>query len=240
MLRTLTELGGYPVLDHGGNVGRVEGIRVGERPLTVRGIVVATPATEGLVLPASACRIDGARCSLHVAIRFDGRARGAAPAFAIPRVASGAHAWPRHLSPLPARPRGAPVGRWVPGAASNGACGAWAASGLDLAHCFVADLGGDIGHVDTLVIDDGSWSIPYLVVDISASGSGRRLLVDTALIEEIRRESTTLCLGLSRRDLSRAPAWSPHAWRRVNRRIDPGVMTAAPFEETAPMSHGRG
>ena len=66
-----------------------------------------------------------------------------------------------------------------------------------------------IGEVDDFLVDDGSWSIRYMVVDVRDWWPGKRVLVPPWGIECIRWEERAVQVALSRAHVKNAPTYNP-------------------------------
>lgn len=66
-----------------------------------------------------------------------------------------------------------------------------------------------IGEVDDFLVDDDSWSIRYMLVDVRDWWPGKRVLVPPWGIERIRWEERAVHVALSRADVRNAPAYDP-------------------------------
>ncbi|AMJ59655.1 PRC-barrel domain-containing protein [Bosea sp. PAMC 26642] len=70
---------------------------------------------------------------------------------------------------------------------------------------------GDIGHVDNLMIDDGSWGIRYLVLDTSNWWMGKQVLMSPYAVSEISWSQEKVYLDVTRERVKASPAWDPAA-----------------------------
>lgn len=73
--------------------------------------------------------------------------------------------------------------------------------------------GGDeaIGHVADFLIDDETWVVHYLVVDIGHWWPGRKVLVAPWWASRIRWEERTVPLDMSRQQIKNSPEWNATA-----------------------------
>lgn len=77
---------------------------------------------------------------------------------------------------------------------------------------------GAIGHIEDFIVDDDSWSIMYLVVDIHNWLPGRKVLVPPTWAESVHWNDRTVHLDLSRDQVKDAPEYRPG--EAVNRRYE--------------------
>ena len=64
---------------------------------------------------------------------------------------------------------------------------------------------GDIGHVDDFIVDDGGWSIRYVVV--SRSWLGKKVILSPDWIERVSWEESSVFVRLTREAIKDAPEW---------------------------------
>lgn len=68
---------------------------------------------------------------------------------------------------------------------------------------------GELGHVQDFILDDGDWTIRYLVVDTTNWWPGGLVLVSPKWIEHINWKTREVQLALSRETLRHAPPYHP-------------------------------
>jgi sporulation protein YlmC with PRC-barrel domain len=73
----------------------------------------------------------------------------------------------------------------------------------------IAATDGEIGHVDDFVVDDESWAVRYMVVDTRNWLRGRKVLVATEWIREMRWEDASAVVDLSREAIEKSPDFDP-------------------------------
>jgi hypothetical protein len=73
----------------------------------------------------------------------------------------------------------------------------------DVAACSVAGIDGDVGHVKDLLIDDVSWAVRFVQVEMP----GRVVLVPTTWIERLDPNGWVLRLSVVRDQVFASPAW---------------------------------
>jgi hypothetical protein len=76
-------------------------------------------------------------------------------------------------------------------------------------HIHAAD--GDIGHVESLLVDDAAWTIRYLVVNTSDWWLGHQMLVAPPWITEIDWLDATVSVNLTRQAIKDAPSYDAKA-----------------------------
>ena len=77
---------------------------------------------------------------------------------------------------------------------------------------------GEIGHVETFIVDDDSWSIMYLVVDTGNWLPGKKVLVALGWIEAVNWAEQTIEIDLQRETIKNGPEYDPH--EPVNRELE--------------------
>jgi hypothetical protein len=81
---------------------------------------------------------------------------------------------------------------------------------------------GEVGSLENLIVDDESWNIRYLVINIGVrslpSLPGKKVLVAPAWIEAVAWEAKTVHVGLRRDTIQDSPSFDPGA--PVNREYE--------------------
>lgn len=77
---------------------------------------------------------------------------------------------------------------------------------------------GEIGHVEDFVVDDGNWSIRYVVVDTKNILPGKQVLVAPAWIEKVKWDGAEVHVDLMRKRVQNSPEFVPDA--PVNREFE--------------------
>jgi len=72
-------------------------------------------------------------------------------------------------------------------------------------------IDGDIGHVEDLIVDDGTWAIRYLVVNTSNWWVGHQVLVAPRWIDAVSWPEAKVSVGLNRDEISHGPRYDPKA-----------------------------
>ncbi|MEO8923756.1 MAG: PRC-barrel domain containing protein [Caldimonas sp.] len=70
---------------------------------------------------------------------------------------------------------------------------------------------GDIGHVESLLVEDEAWAIRYLVVNTSDWWLGHQTLIATPWITDIDWLDATVSVDLTRQTIKEVPAYDPNA-----------------------------
>ncbi len=70
---------------------------------------------------------------------------------------------------------------------------------------------GDIGHVESLLLDDEAWAIRYLVVNTSNWWLGHQMLIAPPWITDIGWLDATVSVDLARQAVKDAPSYDPKA-----------------------------
>jgi hypothetical protein len=70
---------------------------------------------------------------------------------------------------------------------------------------------GDIGHVDSLLVEDGTWALRYLVVNTSDWWLGHQMLVAPPWITDISWLDATVSIDLTRQAVKDAPTYDGNA-----------------------------
>jgi hypothetical protein len=70
---------------------------------------------------------------------------------------------------------------------------------------------GDIGHVENLLLDDGSWLIHYLIIDTKNWWFGQHVLVSPYAVREISWSNEEVRLDITRARVKSSPPWDPMA-----------------------------
>jgi nucleotide-binding universal stress UspA family protein/sporulation protein YlmC with PRC-barrel domain len=76
----------------------------------------------------------------------------------------------------------------------------------DLIGAHIQARDGEIGHVDDVLIDEGSWRVDYLVVDTSNWIGGKWVLISPSSLNGIDFQSATLQVGLTREAVKNSPS----------------------------------
>jgi hypothetical protein len=66
---------------------------------------------------------------------------------------------------------------------------------------------GEIGHIDDFLVEEGDWSLHYLVVDTQNWWPGKKVLVSPRSIEAIDWSARTVALNVDRQKVKDSPAY---------------------------------
>jgi hypothetical protein len=80
---------------------------------------------------------------------------------------------------------------------------------------------GDIGHVHSLLVDDETWAIRYVVVDTSNWWLGHQVLIAPQWINEVRWSDERVSIDLTRQAVQDAPPYDSAA--RLNREQEASI-----------------
>jgi hypothetical protein len=82
----------------------------------------------------------------------------------------------------------------------------------------IAATDGEIGHVDDFIVDDETWALRYMVVDTRNWLPGRKVLVATEWIREVRWTDASAVVDLTREAVRSSPEFDPAA--PINREVE--------------------
>lgn len=68
---------------------------------------------------------------------------------------------------------------------------------------------GSIGHVENLLIDDGTWDVRYLIVDTSNWWMGKHVLVSPYAVTDVSWSDHAINLSVSKEMVRSSPPWDP-------------------------------
>jgi hypothetical protein len=232
MLRTLSELEGYTIGATDDTIGRVVDLYFDDRTWTLRYFVVETgewlASRKVLISPLSIGAPDWPDMILPVSITRD-QVRNS-PEMDTDRPVSrqqeeqflGYYGYPNYWMG---------GGLWGPvaypagmlGGALNGApdlqdTQAWEGrhryddhhlrSGNAVRKYRLRATDGDIGHVQDLLVEDGTWAIRYLVVNTGHWWLGHLVLVTPQWIDTVRWDEETVLVNLTRDSIKAAPPYT--------------------------------
>ncbi|HSB78819.1 MAG TPA: PRC-barrel domain-containing protein [Candidatus Methylomirabilis sp.] len=212
MLRHVKDLQCYTIHAIDGDIGRVHEFYFDDQRWVVRYIVVTTspwlPRRRVLIPAPSLVSVDGKRRQLQVTLRKDQVATS--PSFDTEKPVSRQHEgelyWRYGFTgvPLPIglRRGGDPHLRRT----------------REVMRYTVHQIHERIGEVEDLVMDDDSWAICYLVVDLQEGWSDRKVLLLPRSILAITWEEAAIHVDVSRAILRQAPEYDPK--RPIDRDYD--------------------
>ncbi|RJR36022.1 MAG: PRC-barrel domain containing protein [Desulfobacteraceae bacterium] len=79
---------------------------------------------------------------------------------------------------------------------------------------------GEIGHVEDFVLDDDDWTIRYIIVDTRNWLPGRKVLVSTKWLSDIRWEDKKVSVGMTKDNVRSSPEYIPE---RLDREYEMGL-----------------
>jgi hypothetical protein len=82
-------------------------------------------------------------------------------------------------------------------------------------------IDGDIGHVASMLVDERSWAIRYLVVDTSNWWGGHQVLIAPEWISRLSWDSRQVAVGLTRQAVRDSPNYS--STEELNRSSESGL-----------------
>jgi hypothetical protein len=69
-------------------------------------------------------------------------------------------------------------------------------------------LDGDLGHVEDFIIDDGTWTIRYLIINTGNWWPGKKFLVSPHWIKRVSRAESKVFVNLSRAAIQKSPEYT--------------------------------
>jgi uncharacterized protein YrrD len=82
-------------------------------------------------------------------------------------------------------------------------------------------IDGEIGHVASMLVDERSWAIRYLVVDTSNWWGGHKVLIAPEWISRVSWDSRQVTVGLTRQAVKESPNYS--STEELNRSSETGL-----------------
>ncbi len=82
-------------------------------------------------------------------------------------------------------------------------------SGNEIMRYYVHASDGDIGHVQSLLVDEKSWAIRYIVVNTSNWWLGHNVIISPEWISDIDWAESNLSLDLTRQAIKDSPTYDP-------------------------------
>jgi hypothetical protein len=77
--------------------------------------------------------------------------------------------------------------------------------------CAIAAMDGDIGHVSSMLVDDETWAIRYLVVQTGNWGMGQQVLIAPLWIKDVSWDKQTVSVNLTREAIKNSPLYNASA-----------------------------
>lgn len=94
-------------------------------------------------------------------------------------------------------------------------------SGNAVMHYHIEATDGDIGHVRSLLVDDETWAIRYIVVNTSNWWLGHQVLISPQCISDVRWSDERVSIDLTRQSVKDAPPYDSAA--RLNREQEASI-----------------
>lgn len=82
-------------------------------------------------------------------------------------------------------------------------------SSSEVASYHIHSTDGDIGHVESFLVDDQSWAIRYMIVDTSNWWAGKKVLVAPAWIQRVDWEQSKVHVAITRAQVQASPEYDP-------------------------------
>lgn len=70
----------------------------------------------------------------------------------------------------------------------------------------IVALDGEVGHVDDFLVDEGAWTVRYLVIDTSNWIGGRSALISADVVTAIDSAAKKIHVKLTRDQVERSPS----------------------------------
>lgn len=75
-----------------------------------------------------------------------------------------------------------------------------------MARYHIVALDGEIGHVDDFLVDEGTWTVRYLVIDTSNWIGGRSVLIAAGVVTAIDSTARKIRVQLTRDQIEHGPS----------------------------------
>jgi uncharacterized protein YrrD len=214
MLRNISGLYGYAIHTADGNIGPVHDFYFDDQHWSVRHLVVTTgrwlSRHRVLVPPMSVTNVDGKRRELHIALT-KAQVANSPDIDTDKPVSRQQHAelyWHYGFT-----------GSGLPEELRRGEGDPHLRRTREVIGYWVHGVDDRIGQVDDFLVDDGAWSIRYMVVDARSWWLGKKVLVPPGWIVSIKWEGMAVYVDLSRATVRNAPGYVP------GRPVDRGYET---------------
>ncbi|MCA9973181.1 MAG: PRC-barrel domain-containing protein [Anaerolineales bacterium] len=235
MLRSATDLQGYTVRGVDGDVGEVTDLYFDDKAWIVRYLVVRTggwlsgrevlltplvceqPDWDNAVFPVSLTKEqieNSPEANLHKPVSRQQEVAlhqyyGWAPYWTMAVPSAPPRPMPITMTP-PVNPVPAPPAPdMVTAEAEDTAVDPHLRSLDEVTGYHIAAEDGDIGHVETFVVDDASWSIMYMVVDTRNWLPGRKVLVALQWVQQIAWIDRRVYVDLHQETIKNSPEYDP-------------------------------
>ena len=227
MLRRLNDLEHWAVLSSDGDdLGTIQDFYFDDERWTVRYVVVKTgrwlTGRTVLLSPLSLDRVHWEQAVVRFALTREhiesapdadvamplSRRWEAAYAghYAIPYYWSGTGIWGDWPTPVEAR-----LAVREPAPAPSGTDAEHLRSARVVTGFHLLAIDGEIGHVDDFLVDDGTWTIRYLLIDTSNWIGGRAVLMPPERVPQIEWPTRLLHVDLTREEVTNSREYDPAA-----------------------------
>ena len=136
--------------------------------------------------------------------------------YAVPHYWSGPDLWGASSSPypppVPTKPEQASA------AAGNGHGDPHLRSVREVTGYRIKASDGEIGHLDDVIVDDKTWVIRYLVVDIGRRQNGQLVLLAPTWVTHVDWGTRTVTVGIPKQAILEGPRYDPH--EPINRQYE--------------------
>jgi len=229
VLRSLEELKGYTLLATDGEIGRTKDFLFDDRAWTVRYLLADTgkwlPGRKVLIYPVFLDEPDAD--SKRLPVELTRKTIEESPALSTRAPVSrqkerellayyrlqpywiGPHLWGPHPTPTVPPPAGRTDEPKIEATASEEESSQHLRSTDEVTGYHVAASDGDIGHVEDLIADTGTWTIRWLVVDTRNWLPGRKVLVAPAWAESVSWTERKLEVDLTTEQVKNSPEFDP-------------------------------
>lgn len=68
---------------------------------------------------------------------------------------------------------------------------------------------GDLGHIDNFVLDDATWGVRYLIIDVGSWWVGKRVLLSPHAVTDISWSRAEVTVNVTRDRIRTSPPWHP-------------------------------
>jgi len=232
MLRSVDSLIGYRLLAIDGDLGKIRDLYFDDRAWGVRYFMVDTggwlTGRRVLISPVDADAPD--RITATLPVRLSKKQVEGSPAATEDRPVSrqfeaelsSYYGWPPYWSPSPA---GVPAQTGVPAmdqaikkAKEDEDNDPHLRSAREVVGYHIQAVDDEAGHVEDMVVDIGSWSVRYVVVDTRNWLPGRKVLVAPNWIDSVSWKDRKVRVDLTREEIKGSPEFNPE--EPVNRQYE--------------------
>jgi hypothetical protein len=235
MLRKTSELQRYAIRAADGEIGKVDQFYFDDLSWVIRYLVVNTGSwltgRKVLISPISIEKADWQQEELHLSLSRE-QIRNSPDIETDPPVSRqreieyyNYHGWPyywegggiwgpwpypRNLADAETRKPGELKAKTIPaGLPAGESHDPHLRSTNEVMEYHIGAIDGEVGHLEDLLIDDGSWSIEYAVVDTRNWWPGKKVLVGLQWIDKISWTDSKVYVSLARDVLKNGPEFDP-------------------------------